>query len=65
MKDHKHSEGPLKESHMWLVQLEEEHAWCKWKLIAIKNGKNIDSDANPNDDIVKAIQVSTDGYVKH
>lgn len=29
MKDHKATEGPLKESHMRLVHLEEEHARCK------------------------------------
>lgn len=29
MKDHKITEGPLKESHMRLVHLEEEHARCK------------------------------------
>jgi len=55
MKDHKATEGPLKESHMRLVHLEEEHARCKWKLIAVKNGKDVDVEINPNEDIVKAI----------
>ena len=55
MKDHKATEGPLKESHWWLVQLEEEHAKCKRRLIAAKNGKDVDSQVDPNEDIIKAI----------
>lgn len=55
MKDHKTTEGPLKESHIRLVSLEEEHAKCKWKLIAIRNGKDVDSEINPQEDMTKAI----------
>ena len=55
----------MKESHLRLVQLEEEHARCKWKLIAIKNGKDVDVEVNHNEDIVKAIQTSTESYKKH
>lgn len=65
MKDHKTTEGPLKESHLRLSMLEEEHQRCKWKLIAIKNGKDVDVEVNPNDDIVKAIATSTEAYKKH
>ena len=64
MKDHKTTEGPLKDSHWRLVNLEEEHSRIKRKLIDLKNGKE-DVEFNQAAEIVKAVQMSTDSYKKH
>ncbi len=49
--------------HEKLVSLEEEHAKTKWKLIAIRNGKEPISH-NENQDKAEAIEASKEAYAR-